>query len=681
MIKKKLTYYLAVAVLAVFSSCREEVIVPEGPAAPDDGSVTVSLRIPDMPQLGTRSFGDTPEADLKLTVFEFESGTDATNTFLSRIYHAETVGTTAVDNGETVQFKINDLMMTTQGRVLHFVLAPEYKTHNYASEAVVFSGKELSVGSDGNNVQAYWARVEFPSGYGSVDDAGNPVLTEEAQKNLTNIPMLRNFAKVTVSVDGGVTNFELTGFELVNVPTSGTIAPYNASAKKFAEFVDETGEMKTYASISNGITDETTGALTTPGYSGIMPPGCGFRNREEGFDPQAHGGRPAWSQQPVYLYEHPFESLQRTYVILRGDYGGQTCYYKIDLVYPDPDTKIPQYYDILRNFDYQVTVRSVAAAGARTVSEAITGPTYNNISADVDVRNMLQISNGTNIVEVNKTSIIFTDETPVTFLYRYYSVGGSSTDATNSQLKVVGLEPGDVVKSYTKPESFTENGVTWLKFEITPKPVDGGFAKQQKFTIVDENGLGREINLTSHEPYDFSNKQVFPGAATERPSDTTGLNTVSAQSKQAFTLYFDLPSGMPESMFPLTFTLESNRQNMENNPIGTLVVTSEETGFPVTETYEVPRIKYLKTVSWAEYRYKTDDNNQLIVKDGNYVDNTSHTVRCRLRTINALSELPGNPSTTTTHLLITNPYFNCRGEMNAAAVANWQGVVTFTRTQ
>lgn len=666
MIKKKLTYYLAVAVLAVFSSCREEVIVPEGPDAPDDGSVTVSLRIPDMPQLGTRSFGDTPAADLKLTVFEFESGTDATNTFLSRIYHAETLGTTAVGNGETVQFKIDDLMMTTQGRVLHFVLAPEYKTHNYASEAVVFSSKELSVGSDGNNVQAYWARVEFPNGYGTVDDAGNPVWGSGVEDKFKDIPMLRNFAKVTVSKDPGVTNFELTGFELVNVPTSGTIAPYNASAKKFAEFVDANGGMKSYGEI---------------GYSGIMPPGCGFRNREEGFNPQANGGRPAWSQLPVYLYEHPFESLQRTYVILRGNYGGQSCYYKIDLVYPDQETQIPQYYDILRNFDYHVTIKSVAAPGATSASAAITGPTYNNISADVDVRNMLQISNGTNIVEVNKTSIIFTDETPVTFLYRYYTVGGSSTDATNNQLRVVGLEPGAVVKSYTAPESFTENGVTWLKFVITPNPVEGGFAKQQMFTIVDANGLGREINLTSHEPYDFSNKQVFPGSATERPSGTTGLNTVSPDSKQAFTLYFDLPSGMPEEMFPLTFTLESNRQNMENNPVGTLVVTSEETGFPVTETYEVPRIKYLKTVSWAEYRYKTDDNNQLIVENGNYVDNTSHTVRCRLRTINALSELPGSPQTTTTHLLITNPYFNCRGEMNAAAVANWPGVVTFTRTQ
>lgn len=667
MIKKKLTYYLAVAVLAVFSSCREEVIVSEGPDAPDDGSVTVSLRIPDMPQLGTRSFGDTPEANLKLTVFEFESGTDATNTFLSRIYHAETLGTTVVGNGETVQFKIDDLMMTTQGRVLHFVLAPEYKTHNYASEAVVFSSKELSVGSDGNNVQAYWARVEFSTGYGTVDDNGNPVWGSGVKDKFKNIPMLRNFAKVTVSKDPGVTNFELTGFELVNVPTSGTIAPYNASAKKFAEFVDANGGMKSYGEI---------------GYSGIMPPGCGFRNREEGFNPQANGGRPAWSQLPVYLYEHPFESLQRTYVILQGNYDGQPCYYKIDLVYSDPKTKIPQYYDILRNFDYHVTIKSVAAPGATSASAAITGPTYNNISADVDVRNMLQISNGTNIVEVNKTSIIFTDETPVTFLYRYYTVGGSSTDATNSQLRVVGLdEPGAVVKSYTEPESFTENGVTWLKFEITPNPVEGGFAKQQMFTIVDANGLGREINLTSHEPYDFSNKQVFPGAATERPSGTTELNTVSPDSKQAFTLYFDLPSGMPEEMFPLTFTLESNRQNMENNPVGTLVVTSEETGFPVTETYEVPRIKYLKTVSWAEYRYKTDDNNQLIVENGNYVDNTSHTVRCRLRTINALSELPGNPQTTTTHLLITNPYFNCRGEMNAAAVANWPGVVTFTRTQ
>lgn len=675
---KRLTTYIAVAASLVLGACSEETLRPDVPDAGGEEGVRVSIAIPDMPRLATRAFGDTPAADLKLTVFEFEKGTDPTNTFLTKIYQAETLTQTNVANGATVDFRINDLLMTESPRVLHFVVAPQHLDAKYASEAVVFSN--LSVR---DNSQAYWGRVEFPNGYGTVDKNMKPQLTDEAKQKLTGVNVLRNFAKVSVEVATVATsNFQLTGFELVNVPTSGTVAPYNSGRQKFPRMFDDAGTMLGYLAVAGNGSGQQ-------GYSGIMPANCGFRNLEENFSPVADGGRPAWSTSPAYLYEHPFESTRRTYVILQGNYrptttdAWQTCYYKIDLVRLNEESGMTEYYDILRNYDFHINVTGVSAPGASTASEAISGVSYNNISADVDARDMLQISDGANIVEVSKTNIIFTNTTPVEFLYRYSPVGGFSSETTNAKLHTNGLNAGDVIASVTDPEVYTDaDGVVWVKRVITPKPIPEAGTREQSFYVVDADGLGREIRLVAHVPYDYSDIEVYPGSENGRPTSAAGQGTVSPLSGQPFTVYFNLPAGMPEAMFPLTFILESNRQNMENNPIGTLVVTSGQTGFPTTEVYEVPRIKYRKTVSYAEYLYKTDANNNLITDGaGNYVENTDHTVRCRFRTINSLAELPGAPTQTVTYLLISNDYFNCTGENTQAAVPTWPGVATFTRTR
>lgn len=675
---KRLTTYIAVAASLVLGACSEETLRPDVPDADGGEGVRVSIAIPDMPRLATRAFGDTPAADLKLTVFEFEMGSDPTNTFLTKIYQAETLTQTNVANGATVDFRINDLLMTESPRVLHFVVAPQHLDARYASEAVVFSN--LSVR---DNSQAYWGRVEFPNGYGTVDKDMKPQLTDEAKQKLTGVNVLRNFAKVSVEVAATATsNFQLTGFELVNVPTSGTVAPYNTGRQEFPQMFDDAGTMLGYLAVAGNGSGQQ-------GYSGIMPANCGFRNLEENFSPVADGGRPAWSTRDAYLYEHPFESTRRTYVILRGNYrptttdAWQTCYYKIDLVRLNEESGMTEYYDILRNYDFHINVTGVSAPGASTASEAISGVSYNNISADVDARDMLQISDGANIVEVSKTNIIFTNTTPVEFLYRYSPVGGFSSETTNAKLHTNGLNAGDVIASVTDPEVYTDaDGVVWVKRVITPKPIPEAGTREQSFYVVDADGLGREIRLVAHVPYDYSDIEVYPGSENDRPTSAAGQGTVSPLSGQPFTVYFNLPAGMPEAMFPLTFILESNRQNMENNPIGTLVVTSGQTGFPTTEVYEVPRIKYRKTVSYAEYLYKTDANNNLITDGaGNYVENTDHTVRCRFRTINSLAELPGAPMQTVTYLLISNDYFNCTGENTQAAVPTWPGVATFTRTR
>lgn len=685
---KALGFFGMLLALVIVSGCSDDIVNVPGINDIDNGNtVSVGIMIPDMKVNNTRAFGDKPESGMKLTVIEFDRGTDATNSFLSRVYPTEIVSpTTAVENDGVVQFKF-DIIKTTKPKILHFVVTPSNVTVDprFGSEAEIFSTLSVS-----DRTQAYWGRVEFPTGYAEESDEVNEdgikelVITRDAKDKLTNVPVIRNFAKVSFDQENMPANFQLHGFQLINVPNSGTIAPYNVDKKEFPTFLNDSGSMLPFSDIVKN-------------YTGILPSGVSFINTEEdadGWTVESTGtnGQHQMDAYDKFFYEHPYEGSRRTYVIIRGAYLNnegtweEPRFYKIDLGTKNATTSLFEYYDgLLRNIDYHITIKAVYSNGYRTPSEAITGVTSNNLSADVDARGMLSVFDGQNMISVNRTTIVFTNDKPVEFLYQYTTnYSGSKNDLGNGNsapnFKTIGLvaDSEGVIKSVTTPESFTDDeGKKWVKVIITPNAVVPKEQRKQVFYVVDGNGLGREITLLLNEPYEYSNLVVYPGSLNEYTSTTTGKNTVSPNAGEAFTVYFNLQKGIPEEVFPLEFVLESDRQNLENNPIGTLVVTSGETLFPTPGiSYDVPRIKYIKTVSLQEYKYKyfTDTNNVDI-----NTENPDHLVRCRFRTINSLVDLPGSPTSTTTHVVIDNPYFNVKN--GSTDVETWPGVVTFTRTR
>lgn len=105
-------------------------------------------------------------------------------------------------------------------------------------------------------------------------------------------------------------------------------------------------------------------------------------------------------------------------------------------------------------------------------------------------------------------------------------------------------------------------------------------------------------------------------------------------------------------MFPLTFTFESNRQNIENNKVGNLIVNYGPSFFDATKT----TIKYTKTVTWADYNSELKEDNET----GTIVDDdkdgiTSHVIRARFQTI--LSVITGEQ----TIIRVYNPYMRVQG--------------------
>lgn len=614
---------LFVMICMIMSGCTNDYIESAREDSSMEGQMelTGSLTLPDMPELSSRGgFGDTPGSNLQLTIFEFEFGSDAAHSFLSHIYNAEiTSATTAVANKGTVNFKFT-INKTDAPKVLHLMLADKQLTSSFGSVASIFL--DLSVT---DNKEAYWGAVEFANGYNQSGD-------ESLSSKLTGVPMIRNFAKISVSEN--LSNFDLLGFEVINVPLAGTVAPLDLNTLQTPSLING-NVMKEYKQI---------------GYSGVIPGNATFGNTEA--EAKKWNESKTWTSYSRYIYEHPYESTRRSYLIIYGTYTAPnnvstTGYYKIDIGDPTGNHGMFEYYNIIRNIAYNVTITEVGAPGMATVAEAIDRAPFNNISAATETSSMLNISDNSNMLVVNDTNhIIIENNKKVEVLYRYVTDVAGNKNERNDIPSTPNLAPGPVIKEFATPETWTDSyGVSWMKIIITCNNPDDR-VKTQSFSIVDGAGLGRTINLVLRNPWKYSRLKNQDGTqsgyyATVAPGtadlyETPEPKNISNEPGQPLTVFFDLPDGLPETMFPLQFQLEPKYQGIENDKIGNLVV---HTG-PSLFNDDVVAISYIKTLSYKEYlyQYTDDDSNEVDVSKSN----KNHTVRCRFLTINTVdNDSPG----------------------------------------
>ena len=633
---KNITLFVS---LAISGACSQNDI-PDSPAGgtTEDGNsfvVEASLNVSGIRMTGTRAMGQTPDyASLKLYAVEFEcaNAENPAENVISNIYDSgDEITEETYDNADLVTFKIR-LNKTESPRVIHLIALPATSDLEigYGTEAYVIPQLTTSGSSD-----AYWKRIVFPQGYGIQNEDVWETLPEVNDK-FTRVPMLRNFAQV--SVENNATSFELTGFALINVPDMGSVAPWNYSEGVFSGFLDTSGSMKTYQEISG---------KDGEGYVGFLPAGSSLTD----LSPEGM----TYDLTPKFLYERPFpqNNLDRTYVIVKGRYGNDSAdtYYKVDLGNLDSDSGIFNYYDLLRNFDYHVTINSVGTSGYPDPAQAASGVVYNNFSFDVDTRSLTNISNGSEILFVNFTSAVITQDsqTDIEFKYRYRDVG-ASTGSNNGEISLIGLENGDVIESVTTDTQ--DDAAGWRTVRIKTYAPSNEM-KTQEFVIVDPStGLGRTINLILRNPWQLLNPEEFAGryTSTYPDADNQELRRGKAGYSQGryLTVFFNLPDELPEAMFPLTFTVESDRQDIENDPVGNLLVTSGESMFVEGAT----RIQYEKTVTWRQYndeKTTEEPNNTIVFENGRAI----HRVRCRFLTITSIPS-----GTLTTNVRIRNPYFN-----------------------
>ncbi|MDE5757846.1 MAG: hypothetical protein K2H85_04455, partial [Allobaculum sp.] len=274
---------------------------------------------------------------------------------------------------------------------------------------------------------------------------------------------------------------------------------------------------------------------------------------------------------------------------------------------------------------------------------------------------LINMSDGTDIVRVNFTTAVITEDNySLDFKYLYKSDFQNGDHFINdlnqnSPIKIIGLEPGTVIKKVTDMDETDLKDSPWRTLHIEFENPDR-MTKTQEFTIVNtETGLGRTITLVSHLKWDFENLSQYAGIWENYPDTYNGLYAQNASGGQGqqlsgynnstyadlcgtnvgsqFTIFFDIPDNIPEVLFPLEFIIESDKQGLENEPMGTIVVAPGPSLFSQTNDN---RIQYRKSVTWTEYNSPLrmdvrDDNGTAI---GNPEDGpVIHRVRCRFRTI------------------------------------------------
>ena len=183
--------------------------------------------------------------------------------------------------------------------------------------------------------------------------------------------------------------------------------------------------------------------------------------------------------QPYYLYERtqPGDNTN-TFAIIRGRYGSDTydTYYKIDLIYNEGG--VNKFYHILRNFNYEIEITHVSARGSATAAEAAAGTAFNNLSADVQLKNLTNISDGTARLFVSYTDTTLNTTNDVKFKFKYYSNFQQGTLSNNSVTFGGQMVISSVAQSSPTPLSGEWAGWNEVTLDVKDGAI-GALAKRQ----------------------------------------------------------------------------------------------------------------------------------------------------------------------------------------------------------
>lgn len=519
------------------------------------------------------------------------------------VEYAKATGLKRLEGGALHETEFSVILhATSEPRTLHFIANYTDDTKNeklnleYGHESNVIGSLTVSGKHD-----VYWHRKVLSEGINTQ--------SEYIAANFRRIPLLRNFAKITVGVDSKVKNFTLTGFYVLNVPTSGTVAPYSNGA-----FVD-------YMSNEEGKTEaaKTYEKLNEENYIGTMPDDVGYGQNGSSID---------WvtvtEEEPgsFYMYENTYKGVENktTSILIKGKFGDSSTetYYRADLTLPNVATGLSEYYHILRNFHYQLNITSVIAAGKDTPEAAIEAPANNNLSGSVQVQNLSNISDGTAKLEVSYTDMVLVSTDKVTLKYRFITNVG--TGSVNNDRIMIYKEDGNVIDTYTVAQSneLDENGndTGWRVITITPVGTLPTPAQKQKITLYDdETMLRREVTYTLRSKLDMVVN------CTPKVESTAGESVV---------VNICIPDNLNENLFPLEFAIEAQTSETSSTlkqyiSPNKSEVMSVKTGGSIVTGYEGQRsYQYIKELTYEDYT-------KLQVVDGkrvfpvNFVTNTANS--------------------------------------------------------
>jgi len=556
----KKIFYSILMVLALFSCQKFD--IEDIDISQIDGDkviVNIGLDVPEMSPL-TKAFGDDPlaagtEMPLHIVVFDGEG------MYVERA----TANFVSISPSDQINYQCT-LTASSNKRILHLV-------GNVASPATV--GTEYDVFAEfavQGTQDAFWQRVVLDNGIRT----DNGSLSPETAAKLTRVPVVRNYSKVTAVKASTVTNFTITGLTVVNTLNRGSVAPYNGAALSFVDYMKPSaGEKKC----------KTYGELLQEGYTGNIPPGTTLINTPSSLSSATYKNE----GEPFYLYERTQPGDQtNTFAIIRGRYNGSTTdtYYKVDLIYNEGG--VNKFYHILRNFNYEIEITHVSARGSATAAEAAAGTAFNNISADVQLKNLTNISDGTARLFVSYTDTIINTTNDVKFRFKYYPNYAQGTPNNNGVQ--IGVENGTIFSSGSVLSNTPITSGQWAGWNEVTLDVTGtigSLAKRQAVTVIAPGtGLSREIR------YVLRQKRTMHVTCAPKV-----LNQIVHANGD---VHIDIPNDLDSTAFPLQFLVDTDTKSLyprvDGPAVGQimpLVVTVDANGRG--------SFAFQRTLTWTEY--------------------------------------------------------------------------------
>lgn len=653
---KKILYTLIAALMLI--SCQDDMI--SSSQTTDEGLVTlnVSLQVPEMKKSESRAFGETnldymASCSLQMVVFD---GNGYLREWLNPLEADAPEGSIGISdinkdeaNGE-IDFKVT-LSKAVSYRNIHFIVNSPKSSYDFGDEATLISSLSVALNEQGIGQDAYWQQVAFPNG---IDN-------DNATKDLmTRVPMIRNFAKITVKDNAD--KFTLEGFAVVNVWDKGTVAPYKGDGV-FAALNNTDETMKDYMTI------------TQDGYEGIWP-----SDAELVYDDPSKVGTTehplttnvttgeTTTLTPFYMYErrntYVSEDIPATYLLIKGTYNGGEYWYKLDLVYDvdaegdmvtseEQEAVRKQYYNILRNFHYQISIDDVSGPGYGTPEAAANHAASNNLSGSIDIRDLTNISDAVNRLFVSYTDITLVDNGTVTVRYKY--VPNSTTDSkSNADVSIIELTAGQGIDRMTEfKRAETDDADGWRSVEVTFDGIPSNWDVITNTLSFNIDGLTREVDfnlrkkmymivecdplkvplgvkeevacnilipvdITSEEdPYQFFPLEFLIEAEnlTISPNVTKNINDIKRSP-------YEMPVESGTSIIPAknrqTFRYKRTITNAEYQALPTKPVTVNYNGESISGNYKVIPCNFLTNTTVSASKVYAQNEYFTLIKEGEF---------------------------------------------------------------
>lgn len=490
-----------------------------------------------------------------------------------------------------------------------------------------------------NNKQAYWQELHVPHIEAKKDAEGNPIEDkdnggyfpeDDTAKFFEYIPLIRNYAKIQVT--NVSENFKLHSYAVIFPPRRGSVAPFRSNEADKKKGFDFNAKLSSNYLLSGYEKCSFEDLTQDINYLANMPAGVTLDDfvppASEFEKPWTSEGRvlkydPDDTESGFYIYERgvPTDKIAPTFIIVCGKFedDDNLYYYRLDLMETSVENgqTVSKYYPIYRNFRYNIQLHRISSEGVESPQAAINSSST-DISADISMRHLADISNGTTrlVVEPFMTRT-YSGPAEAGKYYELYvrffnDVYSAEPDVSAVSVRVE-LEPmednsSDILILYDDNEHrvpsrgffFPEpalvggvRGLRTIRFN-TVEPLDE--TKTQKIKIIGHNpGNPQDLRLYREVEITLQKKQPLTIKCTDPVPTTTGSSV---------TVDLAIPSELPESMFPLKFYIEPEGMTLTpdvSKDVNLPVVSGRSIATTEGAFKDTPAFQFIRTLTWEEY--------------------------------------------------------------------------------